>query len=81
MKGKHFRGIWTHGPRKLGVLAALLIASTWLGATPASAATLTVCHSGCAYTQIGPAVAAAGSGDTVSVASGTYLGDSRSIRI
>ena len=73
MQCKHFQG-WTRGPRWVAVLAALLIASTLLGATPATAATLMVCHSGCAYTQISSAVAAASSGDTVSVAPGTYLG-------
>ena len=74
MKCKRFQGIWTPGPRWVAVLAALLIASTWLGATPASATTLTVCHSGCAYTQIGPAVAAASSGDTIRIGPGTYEG-------
>ncbi len=44
------------------------------GAAPASASTLSVCQRGCAYTEIGPAVAAAGDGDTVSVGPGTYLG-------
>jgi hypothetical protein len=68
------REIRRRGRRKLAVLAAVLTATAWLGATPASAATLTVCRSGCAYTQIGPAVAAASSGDTVSIGPGTYLG-------
>ena len=44
------------------------------GAAPASASTLSVCQRGCTYTEIGPAVAAAGDGDTVSVGPGTYLG-------
>lgn len=39
-----------------------------------SAATLTVCPSGCAFSQISAAVAAAGSGDTVSVGPGSYPG-------
>jgi len=68
------REIRRRGSRKLSVLTAVLTATAWLGATPASAATLTVCRSGCAYTQIGPAVAAASSGDTVSIGPGTYLG-------
>jgi hypothetical protein len=40
----------------------------------ASAATLTVCPSGCAFTQIAPALAAASNGDTISIAPGTYDG-------
>ena len=74
MGHESFHGIWKHGPRRFAVLAAVLMGSVWLGATPASATTLTVCHTGCAYTQIASAVAAASSGDTVSVAAGTYHG-------
>ena len=67
--------IWRHGSRRLAVLAAVvLMVSAWFGVTRASAATLTVCPSGCAYTQIAPAVAAASSGDTVNVAAGSYHG-------
>ena len=40
----------------------------------AAAATLTVCPSGCPYSQISDAVAAAHSGDTIQVAAGTYRG-------
>src|SRR5579863_3498561 len=40
----------------------------------AAASTLQVCPSGCTYSQIAPAVAAAQSGDTVTVAAGTYQG-------
>jgi len=68
------REIRRRGPRELAVLAAVLTVTAWLGAIPASAATWTVCRFGCAYTQIGPAVAAARSGDTVSVGPGAYLG-------
>jgi hypothetical protein len=68
------RKIRTRAVSRLVVLAAVLTATAWLGATPASAATWTVCPSGCAFTQIAPAVAAASSGDTVSIGPGTYLG-------
>ena len=44
------------------------------GASPASAATLSVCKSGCSYTQIAPAVVAANSGDTIRIGRGTYVG-------
>jgi len=39
-----------------------------------SAGSLEVCASGCTYSQIAPAVAAAKSGDTIKVAAGTYQG-------
>jgi hypothetical protein len=52
------------------VVTTLLLAGT--GA--ASAATLDVCRSGCPYTQIAPAVAAANSGDTIKVGPGVYRG-------
>jgi hypothetical protein len=54
------------------VPAAVTLA--WAGAGGASAATLTVCPSGCQYSQIGPAVAAARSGDTIRIGPGTYQG-------
>lgn len=41
-------------------------------ATPASAATLDVCPTGCTYSSIKTAVTAANSGDTINVAAGTY---------
>jgi len=53
----------------LGSAVALLA-----GASPASASTLTVCHWGCAYTQVAPAVAAAHDGDTIFIGPGTYAG-------
>jgi hypothetical protein len=57
-------------------LLAGLIASTVAaaGSGPVAAATVTVCASGCAFTQIAPAVAAATDGDTIAVAAGTYSG-------
>jgi hypothetical protein len=51
-----------------------MLGSALLGAVPASATTFTVCSSGCAYSQIGPAIAAASSGDTVSIGPGEYVG-------
>jgi hypothetical protein len=45
-----------------------------VSASQAAAATLQVCPSGCTYSQIASAVAAAQSGDTVTVAAGTYQG-------
>jgi fibronectin-binding autotransporter adhesin len=39
-----------------------------------AASTLNVCPSGCAFNQVAAAVAAANSGDTISVAPGTYAG-------
>jgi len=59
-------------PVVLLVPAAVTLA--WAGGAGASAATLTVCPSGCQYGQIGPAVAAARSGDTISIGPGTYQG-------
>lgn len=54
------------GAPVLGLLTALLAAS------PAHAATLTVCSSGCDQTTIKAAVAAAAPGDTIDVKAGTY---------
>ena len=63
--------------RGAGVLASVLLALASVGAgraAGAAAATLTVCPSGCPYTQIAPAIAAASPGDTITVAAGTYSG-------
>ncbi len=62
------------GLRSVTVVATAMVMLAGLGATRASAATLSVCPNGCAYTQIAPAIAAASSGDTVTVAGGTYHG-------
>jgi hypothetical protein len=63
------------GAGKLGLLlslaAGLLLV---LGVGQASAATLSVCSSGCPYTQIGPALAAAHDGDMIKIGPGTYAG-------
>jgi hypothetical protein len=67
------RRVW----RGAGLLILLVPAVTTLlmaGAGPVSAATLNVCLTGCPYTQIAPAVAAARDGDTINVGPGTYRG-------
>jgi hypothetical protein len=51
-------------------MAALLL----LASGQASAATLNVCPSGCPYTQLAPALAAADDGDTIRIGPGTYDG-------
>jgi hypothetical protein len=64
--------------RRLGVVVALgaLLGmfGGLVGARQASAATLNVCQSGCPYTQLAPALAAAHSGDTITIGPGTYAG-------
>src|SRR5205823_10157936 len=59
-------------------LAAAAIAGLTLAlagtASARAAATITVCPSGCAFSQIAPALAAANNGDTISIAPGTYKG-------
>ena len=57
------------------VVAAAAVASALTGSAGASSAgTLTVCPTGCAFSQIARAIAAAKSGDTIKVAAGTYQG-------
>lgn len=70
------RGVRTgRGMRAATVMVAMATAGTALAFASASpAATLQVCPSGCQYSQIAPALAAAQSGDTVTVAAGTYQG-------
>jgi hypothetical protein len=60
--------------RRLLLAGLVAAATTAAGSGSAAAATLTVCPSGCAFSQIGPAVAAAKNGDTIAVAAGTYQG-------
>jgi hypothetical protein len=59
-------------------LAATAIAGLTLAlagtASAQAAATVTVCPSGCAFSQIAPALAAAKNGDTISIGAGTYDG-------
>jgi len=65
--------VW-RGARTVALLVPMVMTLVWAGAEAVSAATLTVCPSGCQYSQIGPAVAAAHSGDTIKVGPGTYQG-------
>ena len=65
--------VW-RGARTVALLVPVVMTLVWAEAGAASAATLTVCPSGCQYRQIGPAVAAASNGDTIKVGPGTYRG-------
>jgi nitrous oxidase accessory protein NosD len=60
--------------KRLFFAGLLAVAAAGAASGQASAATLTVCPSGCAFSQIAPAVAAANNGDTISIAPGTYAG-------
>jgi hypothetical protein len=62
-----------HRTLALAGAAAVVLASVAV-VTPASAAQLTVCKSGCPYTEVGPALAAAHDGDTIRVGAGVYAG-------
>ena len=62
------------GAGRLLLLMPALAALLLVGARPASAATLSVCRSGCPFTQLAPALAAAHGGDTIKIAPGTYAG-------
>lgn len=68
----HSRVLW--GAKRLGLVALVLAALLVAGAPPASAATLQVCPSGCPFTTIAGALAAAANGDTIGIAAGTYAG-------
>jgi hypothetical protein len=59
--------------KQLLVVALAAAATAGVGSARA-ASTLNVCPSGCAFTQIAPALAAANSGDTIAVGPGTYDG-------
>lgn len=64
------------GRRGVTLVALMGIVAALLGGTSASASTsrLRVCQTGCKYTSIAAAVAAADAGDTVTVGRGTYQG-------
>src|SRR6266516_1807361 len=64
----------TINTKRLLAVALLAIAATAITSGQASAATLTVCPSGCAFSQIAAALAAAKNGDTIVIAAGTYTG-------
>jgi fibronectin-binding autotransporter adhesin len=59
--------------KQLLVVGLAAAATAGIGSARA-ASTLTVCPSGCAFTQVAAAVAAAKDGDTISIAPGTYAG-------
>jgi len=56
------------------LLVGPAVAATAIMSGQASATTLTVCPSGCAFAQIAPALAGATEGDTISVGPGSYDG-------
>jgi hypothetical protein len=58
----------------IAALAGVVAGLSLLLAPVASAATVNVCRSRCAFRQVSAAVAAASPGDTISVARGTYNG-------
>jgi hypothetical protein len=69
---RHFL-VW-RGASRLVLLVPAVAALLLIGAGRASAATLNVCPSGCPFTQLAPALAAAKDGDTIKIAPGTYAG-------
>jgi hypothetical protein len=56
------------------LLVVALAAATMTAGAARAASTLRVCPSGCAFNQVAAAVAAAKTGDTISIAPGTYAG-------
>ena len=64
----------TFTAKRLLIAGLLVVAATAAGSGQSSAATLSVCPSGCAFSQVAAAAAAAKDGDTISVAPGTYSG-------
>ncbi len=58
--------------RSLAGATIVALGAVLFGATPASAATNTVCAAGCDYSTITAAVSAAAAGDTISIEAGTY---------
>ena len=67
----------THIRRGMVLLAVILIGSfNLVSFQVARASTLTVCPSGCGYTSVAAAVAAANANDTITVGAGTYFENS-----
>ena len=56
------------------VAGAFAVASAATAGSGQAATTLTVCPSGCAFSEIAPAIAAASPGDKIQLAPGTYSG-------
>jgi len=70
------RHVLVDSRRRRAACAALVLgAVALLGAGGADSARLTVCSSGCRYTTIPAALAAASNGDTIAVGPGTYSGE------
>jgi hypothetical protein len=63
-----------HRDRWAVVFACVSAVLACVGVGSAGAATVKVCPSGCAFSQIAPAMAAANPGDTIKVGAGTYDG-------
>lgn len=61
--------------RRLATTLVVIALLSCAGAGAASASTLDVCASGCAYGTVQAAVTAAGPGDTVAIAAGSYAGN------
>jgi hypothetical protein len=63
---------------RLACRVVVLLSACWVlacvGVEGAGAATVKVCPSGCAFSEIAPAIAAASPGDMIQVAAGTYAG-------
>lgn len=63
-----------HAAWRLGLVVLATATVVLAGAGRASAATLSVCRSGCQFTTIPEALAAASDGDTITIGAGTYNG-------
>jgi hypothetical protein len=69
--------VFRHTPgavTRLAMTSSVGLLALLVGADRASATTLNVCQSGCPYSQIAPALAAANDGDTIKIGPGTYAG-------